>query len=193
MHRKNEKWIRARAYAIWEEEGRPHGKHIEHWDCAIGQLLAMEEEDRAYRARASTISRISVADPPLNLSQAYDLGATECLICAEQLDKGRADLTGEFILALHALELGLKAFLLNRGMREKQLWKNFGHNLTKLFEEAVDRGLMLEYPDAEKMIRWLNEWHCDRTKIRYEFIEQRTLPMCETIFPLIREILLSCK
>jgi len=23
--------IEARAYAIWEEEGRPFGKHLEHW------------------------------------------------------------------------------------------------------------------------------------------------------------------
>jgi hypothetical protein len=26
-----EERIRARAYQIWEEEGRPHGRHHEHW------------------------------------------------------------------------------------------------------------------------------------------------------------------
>src|SRR6202035_180062 len=26
--------IRLRAYAIWEEEGRPNGRHIEHWQRA---------------------------------------------------------------------------------------------------------------------------------------------------------------
>jgi hypothetical protein len=27
----DEESIKARAYALWEEEGRPHGKHLEHW------------------------------------------------------------------------------------------------------------------------------------------------------------------
>ena len=31
----DERRIRERAYAIWEEEGHPHGKHEEHWQRAI--------------------------------------------------------------------------------------------------------------------------------------------------------------
>jgi len=27
--------IRNRAYAIWEDEGRPEGKHLEHWQQAV--------------------------------------------------------------------------------------------------------------------------------------------------------------
>jgi len=30
--------IRLRAYAIWEREGRPHGRHIEHWFLAQREL-----------------------------------------------------------------------------------------------------------------------------------------------------------
>ena len=30
--------IKARAYAIWEEEGRPEGKHLEHWTRAAQEL-----------------------------------------------------------------------------------------------------------------------------------------------------------
>ncbi len=26
-----EEGIRARAYEIWESEGRPHGRHLDHW------------------------------------------------------------------------------------------------------------------------------------------------------------------
>ena len=37
-----EEKIRARAHAIWEKEGRPHGKHLEHWERAK-RLLAAEE------------------------------------------------------------------------------------------------------------------------------------------------------
>jgi hypothetical protein len=30
--------IKARAYAIWEEEGRPEGKHLEHWSRAAQEF-----------------------------------------------------------------------------------------------------------------------------------------------------------
>ena len=33
--------IRARAHAIWEEEGRPDGKHLEHW-LQAKRLIAAE-------------------------------------------------------------------------------------------------------------------------------------------------------
>jgi hypothetical protein len=32
-----EQWIRQRAYAIWEEEGRPHGQEWNHWFRAAGE------------------------------------------------------------------------------------------------------------------------------------------------------------
>ena len=37
-----EEKIRARAYALWEKEGRPDGKHAEHWERAK-RLVAAEE------------------------------------------------------------------------------------------------------------------------------------------------------
>jgi len=37
-----EEKVRARAHAIWEKEGRPHGKQFEHWERAK-RLLAAEE------------------------------------------------------------------------------------------------------------------------------------------------------
>jgi hypothetical protein len=36
-----EEKIRARAYAIWEKEGRPDGKHLEHW-LRAKRLVAAE-------------------------------------------------------------------------------------------------------------------------------------------------------
>jgi hypothetical protein len=32
--------IRQRAYAIWEEEGRPHGHALDHWESAYREVLA---------------------------------------------------------------------------------------------------------------------------------------------------------
>lgn len=41
-------WICKRAYAIWEMEGRPHGRDAEHW------LQATAERERLEHTRAST-------------------------------------------------------------------------------------------------------------------------------------------
>ena len=42
-HLAAEERIRAIAYAIWEEEGRPHGRHEEHWRKAC-ELVAAEAQ-----------------------------------------------------------------------------------------------------------------------------------------------------
>lgn len=36
--------IRERAYEIWEREGRPHGKHLEHWRRAKQEVEAQAEQ-----------------------------------------------------------------------------------------------------------------------------------------------------
>jgi hypothetical protein len=33
-----EEWRRVAAYYIWEKEGRPNGRHINHWNQAKAQL-----------------------------------------------------------------------------------------------------------------------------------------------------------
>jgi hypothetical protein len=38
MSEHKEQAIRERAYAIWEEEGRPDGKHLEHWRRAEDEI-----------------------------------------------------------------------------------------------------------------------------------------------------------
>lgn len=32
--------VRERAYAIWERENRPEGKHLDHWLCAQAEIQA---------------------------------------------------------------------------------------------------------------------------------------------------------
>jgi len=34
----NEEVIRKRAFAIWEEEGRPEGRHLDHWLRAEAEM-----------------------------------------------------------------------------------------------------------------------------------------------------------
>lgn len=99
-------------------------------------------------------------------------------------------MTGEYIVTFHAIELGLKAFLIKNGMSAERLRKKpYGHNLTELFEAAARRGLTLGDPDARGMLQWANEWHSEGVKIRYEFAEPRELPICSTLFPLTEAII----
>ncbi|MCJ8520146.1 sRNA-binding protein [Pseudorhizobium tarimense] len=35
-----DEWIKKRAYALWEEEGKPHGKDAEHWEQARREYSA---------------------------------------------------------------------------------------------------------------------------------------------------------
>jgi hypothetical protein len=150
------------------------------------------------RARAASTTRLRPygVDPstPDGLSRAYAIGAAECLNSARKLDDGFGDLTPEYILTFHAIELGLKAFLAKRGLTEDQLRrKPFRHNLIRLFEEAKNQGLALDLRNADESIAWVNEWHCDGVKIRYDFTETRTLPMCQELFLLIEAILAACR
>jgi hypothetical protein len=39
MSEQNEHRIRERAYALWVEEGRPEGRHAEHWYTAVCELM----------------------------------------------------------------------------------------------------------------------------------------------------------
>lgn len=36
----SENWIKQRAYELWEADGRPHGKHDEHWQQAAAEFKA---------------------------------------------------------------------------------------------------------------------------------------------------------
>jgi hypothetical protein len=63
MSPEQEQAIRARAYAIWEEEGRPDGKDVEHWLRAESEITSARDNvaaqagaarDRAPRAPRST-------------------------------------------------------------------------------------------------------------------------------------------
>ena len=143
----------------------------------------------AFRATTSSGTRLGPIglDPstPAGHAKAIAIGASECLKGAIDLDQGFPDLTGEYILTFHAIELGLKAFLTGRGVQPKR----YGHNLVRLYEAAKELGLSLNIPNAEELLAWVNEWHCDGVKIRYEFTTARELPSCSSLFPLAQAII----
>ena len=43
MDRDKEELIRLRAYAIWEKEGRPEGRHGDHWRRAHEEMHGLED------------------------------------------------------------------------------------------------------------------------------------------------------
>ncbi|TAV99796.1 DUF2934 domain-containing protein [Rhizobium ruizarguesonis] len=51
MSDRRHEWISKRAYAIWEEQGRPYGRDDEHWRQAVAERDALE------RTKASSDGR----------------------------------------------------------------------------------------------------------------------------------------
>lgn len=54
-----EQQIRERAYAIWEREGRPAGRHLEHWATAEQEIKAEEAFAQVKARGRSTKSQVS--------------------------------------------------------------------------------------------------------------------------------------
>ena len=93
------------------------------------------------RPRGNVSTRLVVGiDPATNVgrAKAFRYGGGECLYGAQKLHDGFPDLTGEYILTFHALELALKAFLAKCGMLNGALAKKpYGHNLRNLYRKRA--------------------------------------------------------
>jgi HEPN domain-containing protein len=133
-------------------------------------------------------------DTPAGLCKAFGIGAEICLSGAKKLDPSSSgwDLPDRQILAFHALELALKAFLAKHGLTRVKLRKKpYGHDLDRLYSEAVKRRLSLP-PRSKELIAEINEYHNTQI-IRYEFAKTRTVPTCKMLFPIVEAILAACK
>ncbi|EFH12086.1 DUF2934 domain-containing protein, partial [Teichococcus cervicalis] len=67
--RQREERIRQRAYALWEQAGRPHGQDEAHWHQASGELDAAPEQGRGRAAESATLDAqladtFPASDPP---------------------------------------------------------------------------------------------------------------------------------
>jgi hypothetical protein len=131
---------------------------------------------------------------PAGLCEALRTGADICLTGAKKLEASSPgwDLPDRQILAFHALELALKAFLAKHGVTRETLRKKpYGHDLDRLYSEAVQRGLSLP-PRSKELIAAVNKYHSANI-IRYEFATTRILPTCKTLIPMVEAILAACK
>jgi HEPN domain-containing protein len=140
------------------------------------------------------LSNHSDPNTPAGLCEALRTGAEICLIGAKKLHASSPgwDLADRQILAFHALELALKAFLAKHGLTRKKLRnKPYAHDLDRLYSDAVQRGLSLP-PRSKELIAAVNEYHSAHI-IRYEFATTRTVPTCKSLFPIVEAILAACK
>jgi hypothetical protein len=71
-------------------------------------------------------------------------------------DSGHPPEWPRYVLFFHAIELALKAYLNARGVSENVLRDNFSHDLKKLVDDAVHRGLTLP-PGSQKAIADLGQ------------------------------------
>jgi len=77
MHHPDQDLIRARAHQIWEREGRPEGRHLEHWEMASAEIAAEAKPAKPAslaKARASkaakTAKPVVVAAPRKRIRKA---------------------------------------------------------------------------------------------------------------------------
>jgi hypothetical protein len=141
---------------------------------------------------------------PEGLSKTYFSIAVEYLKDAKILHERDPQFggLGKYLLACHALEIGLKSFLARERLSEKELSrKPYGHDLTVLYEEAARRGLDLAH-DVRATIDHANCYHYkfeedaeggdDRVEIYYALRYDaglKVLTSCGTLLEAISAIL----
>jgi len=57
--------IRERAYYLWEQDGRPHGRDLEYWSRAAAEATAKPKRARAAKAAAVPTKTAPVKAAPM--------------------------------------------------------------------------------------------------------------------------------
>ena len=53
----DENWVRNRAHELWEAEGCPNGKELDHWFQAMDEYLSLVESDGESSPGAPTLAQ----------------------------------------------------------------------------------------------------------------------------------------
>ena len=62
-----EQQVKELAYSIWEQEGRPHGRHLEHYYRALSTLRRSEREQEAKGRAVPSLANIGIHSTQLSL------------------------------------------------------------------------------------------------------------------------------
>lgn len=98
----------------------------------------------------------------------------------------QASYTPAYFLALHGIELCLKAYLLHKGVDVEALGKNYGHNLNKCLVESNARGLKTIFEmndDDRRAFELLIELNREQ-QLRYIQTGFKTYPLWSIVEPL---------
>ncbi len=68
--------VEIRAFEIWEREGRPHGKALEHWDQAVTEI-ASEDAKAAKLKKAAGRKKAEKATPAARAKKTASASATK--------------------------------------------------------------------------------------------------------------------
>ncbi|MBW9113313.1 DUF2934 domain-containing protein [Rhizobium cauense] len=66
MTETREEWIKKRAYALWEEEGRPSGRDFMHWEQARTERQALEGSAASPDGKEVKVRKRTAAVPKAN-------------------------------------------------------------------------------------------------------------------------------
>jgi hypothetical protein len=60
-----EQTVRQRAYAIWEAEGRPEGRHAEHWQMALSEFERENKAPNTAKVVGSPLVTVAPGEVPI--------------------------------------------------------------------------------------------------------------------------------
>jgi hypothetical protein len=60
-----EQTVRERAHAIWEAEGRPQGRHAEHWQMALSEFERENKAPDAAKVVGSPVVTMAPGEAPI--------------------------------------------------------------------------------------------------------------------------------
>lgn len=88
-------WISKRAYSIWEETGRPHGRDNEHWEQAVRErdefeLVALEPETAPAKSAKKPLIQISKGTDAAAVKPKKKAGAEKPSAAAKAVAKAKS-------------------------------------------------------------------------------------------------------
>lgn len=104
----------------------------------------------------------TIASGPIHpgiLGVAFLSDADSYIHAAQVLKDDRQAIPPLFFLLGHALELSLKAFLIVKGVEERELREELKHNLRALYRRAGDCGFHVDDERVALCVDALNKWH----------------------------------
>jgi hypothetical protein len=143
--------------------------------------MAMQNPD-------TTNSQSFAVDPRVTNPKAHEYHTIASTFVEDAtLLQGRVT-AGRYMLLMHGIELALKSFLHeNGGVDFNTLWRDYGHDLSKLLNKSLDVGLVLNEPDTQAVVNRLNDAG-EQAKIRYTF-DFEDMPGIDTVLRVARRLL----